>query len=46
MMAELDQEGEQRRVARVKELEEMVKKLESENRQLLSKVRGGKLDSS
>lgn len=40
-MAELDQEGEQRRVARVKELEEMVKKLENENRQLLNKVRDG-----
>ena len=34
-----EQESEQKRVARVRELEEMVKILESENRQLLNKVR-------
>ena len=34
-----DEESEQKRIARVKELEEMVRKLESENKQLLNKVR-------
>ena len=34
-----DEESEQKRIARVKELEEMVRKLENENKQLLNKVR-------
>ena len=37
-MAEVVEESEETRLARVKELEEIVKKLESENRQLLNKV--------
>ena len=34
-----EEESEQQRVARVKELEDMVKKLERENQQLLHKVK-------
>ena len=34
-----DEESEQKRIARVRELEEMVRKLENENKQLLNKVR-------
>lgn len=33
-----DEESEQKRIARVRELEEMVRKLENENKQLLNKV--------
>ena len=38
-MEDLEQESEQKRVARLKELEELVRKLKSENKQLLNKVR-------
>ena len=40
-MEDLEQESEQKRVARLKELEELVRKLKSENKQLLNKVRKG-----
>ena len=37
-MEVLEQESEENRVARLKELEDLVKRLESENKQLLNKV--------